>query len=193
MNKKENFARFGIFTKGVVYLLIGGLTAYTAFSSGDGAEGSNGVLREIAQQPFGQILLGAMVLGILAFVGWRLFLAIKNPEGGDEDDKKAAVKRAAYFVSALSYLSLAIYGINILFSSKSGGSSSWLSKILGNSWGVYLIIFVSLCLAGKAIYELYRAYSGKFTDKIQNSELDQKAQSFLIKAGKLGFTRVVSL
>ncbi|MGB5982766.1 MAG: DUF1206 domain-containing protein [Nonlabens sp.] len=189
-SKKETFARFGIFTKGVVYVLIGGLTAYTAFSSGSGAKGSNSVLDYVVSQPFGQILLGLMVLGILAFTGWRFYLAIKNPEGGGEDDKKSAIKRAAYLLSALSYLTLAIYGIQLLLNSgSSGGSSnSWLSQLLSSDWGTYLVYFIALCLLGKAIYELYRAYSGKFTDKIRNAELDSDAQSFLIKAGKLGFT-----
>ena len=189
-SKKETFARFGIFTKGVVYLLIGGLTAYTAFSSGNGAKGGSGVLEYVASQPFGQILLGLMILGILAFTGWRFYLAIKNPEGAGEDDKKSTVRRIAYLASAVSYLLLAIFGINILLNSGSGGSggSSWLSQLLSSDWGTYVVYFIALCLVGKAIYEIYRAYSGKFRDKIQNSELDSDAQSFLIKAGKLGFT-----
>jgi hypothetical protein len=188
MSKKENFARFGIFTKGAIYMLIGILTAYTAFSSGSGAKGGNSVLEYVASQPFGQILLGVMILGILAFVGWRLYLAIKNPEK-EGDDKKDGIKRAAYFISALSYLALAVFGIQLLMSSGSGGGgNSWLSTILDSDWGKYLVIFVALCLVGKAIYEFYRAYSGKFTDKIRNAELDRKVQDYLIKMGKLGFT-----
>ena len=189
-SKKETFARFGIFTKGVVYLLIGGLTAYTAFNSGSGAKGGNGALEYVAGQPFGQILLGLMVLGILAFAGWRIYLAIKNPEGKGEDDKKSGIRRSAYAVSAASYILLAIYGIKLLMDSGSSGGSnkSWLSQLLSSDWGTYFVFFIALCLAGKAIYEFYRAYSGKFRDKIQNAELDSKAQSFLIKAGKLGFT-----
>ncbi len=189
-SKKETFARFGIFTKGVIYLMIGGLTAYTAFGSGGGAKGSDSMLKKVSSQPFGQILLGLMILGILAFVGWRLYLAIKNPNS-EGDDKKDGLKRAGYAVSALSYLSLAVFGINLLInsgSSSGGGGGSWLSKILDQSWGKYAVIFIALCILGKGIYELYRAYSGKFKDKIQNSELDSDAQSFLIKAGKLGFT-----
>ncbi|MGB3590514.1 MAG: DUF1206 domain-containing protein [Nonlabens sp.] len=187
MSKKANLARFGIFTRGIVYTIVGGLTAYTAFSSGSGAKGSDGALKFVSSQPAGQILLGAVVLGLLAFVGWRLYLAFSNPEG-DGDTKKEGVKRAAYFVSALSYLSLAVFGINLLLSGSSSGGSSWLSKILDQSWGKYVVIFIALCLLGKAIYEIYRAWSGKFKEKIQNSEMDHKAQEFLIKSGKWGLT-----
>ncbi len=188
-SKKETFARFGIFTKGAVYLLVGGLTAYSAFESGGGAKGSNDALEYISGQPFGQIILGLMTLGIFAFAAWRVYLAIKNPEGRGEDDKKSTVRRLAYVVSAIAYATLGVYGVNLLMNSGgSNGGSSWLGSLLQKDWGMYVVLFIALCLAGKAIYEFYRAYSGKYKDKIQNAELDHKAQKFLIKAGKWGFT-----
>ncbi len=188
-SKKETFARFGIFTKGAVYLLVGGLTAYSAFQSGGGAKGSNDALQYISGQPFGQIILGLMTLGIFAFAAWRVYLAIKNPEGHGEDDKKSTVRRLAYVVSAIAYTALGVYGVNLLVnSSGSGGGNSWLGSLLQNDWGKYVVIFIALCLGGKAIYEFYRAFSGKFKDKVQNAELDRKAQKFLVKAGKWGFT-----
>ncbi|ARN77278.1 hypothetical protein BST97_04375 [Nonlabens spongiae] len=188
-SKKETFAKFGIFTKGAVYLLVGGLTAYSAFQSDGGATGSNDALQYISSQPFGQIILGLMTLGIFAFAAWRVYLAIKNPEGRGESDKKSTVRRIAYAVSALGYSTLGIYGVNLLLNvGGSSGGGSWLGSLMQNDWGKYVVVFIALCLAGKAIYEFYRAFSGKFKDKVQNAELDRKAQEFLVKAGKWGFT-----
>ena len=189
-SKKEKFARVGIATKGLIYVILGGLTAYAAFSSQESITASNGVLRYIAQQSFGQILLIITTIGIIGYVFWRLYLAIQNPENNSDSDAKSAVKRLGYFFSAVSYGLLAYTAIDILMNNSAGGSGkqSWIATILDQSWGVYLIYFIALILLGKALYELYRAYSGKFKEKIQNAELDRKAQSFLLKAGKVGFT-----
>ncbi|BAO56645.1 DUF1206 domain-containing protein [Nonlabens marinus] len=189
-SKKEKFARVGIATKGLIYVILGGLTAFAAFSSQESITASNGALKYIAGQSFGQILLIITTIGIIAYVMWRLYLAFQNPENRSDSDTKSAVKRLGYFFSAISYALLAYTAIEILLNNSTGGSGkqSWISTILDQSWGVYLIYFIALVLLGKALYELYRAYSGKFKSKIQNAELDRKAQSFLIKAGKVGFT-----
>ena len=190
-DKKEKFARVGIATKGVIYTLIGGLTAYAAFGSGNQIQDSGGVLKYIAQQSFGQILLIITTVGIIGYVFWRLYLAFKNPGQDSDSDAKSSVKRIGYFLSAVSYALLAYTSIEILMNSSGGGGGgkqSWIAKILQQSWGQYAVYAIALILLGKAGYELYRAYSGKFRDKIQNAELDSKAQSFLIKAGKVGFT-----
>ncbi|WP_164510897.1 DUF1206 domain-containing protein [Nonlabens xiamenensis] len=189
-SKKEKFARTGIATKGVIYLFIGGITAYAAFNSRQNITGSDGVLTYIAKQSFGQILLGLLTIGILGYVFWRLYLAFNDPEGNTDSSEKSAVKRLGYFLSAMSYAVLAYTAIEILLGSSDGGSgsSNWLSALLDQSWGVYVVYAIALALAGKGIYELYRAYSGKYKKRIQNAELDQKAQSFLTKAGKVGFT-----
>ena len=187
-SKKETFARIGIATKGIIYVILGGITAYAAFNSNQNMTSSDGALKYIASQSFGQILLLITAIGIAGYVFWRLYLAIANPEG--DSDTKSTVKRIGYVFSAISYALLCYTAIELLLNSSSGGSSKkgWLAMILDQSWGSIAIYIIALILLGKAGYELYRAYSGKFTDRIQNSELDSKSQSFLIKAGKAGFT-----
>jgi len=189
-SKKETFARIGIATKGIIYTLIGGLTAFAAFNFNKNITGSDGVLNYIVQQSFGSLLLIITTAGIIGYVFWRLYLTFKNPEPNSDSDAKSAIKRIGYFFSAISYALLAYTAIDILLNNSNGGSGkkSWIATILEQPWGVYFIYFIAIVLLGKAGYEIYRAYSGKFKSRIQNSELDEKAQSFLTKAGKVGFT-----
>ncbi len=187
--KKELLARAGIATKGIIYLLIGGLTAYATWFNGNAAKDSGGVLQYIAQQTLGQVMLVCITVGICGYVFWRLYLAIFNPKDQTDSDKKSTIKRLGYFFSALSYTLLAFTGIQILMGSNSQESTKqgWIAFILEQPAGVYLIYAIALLLLIKAIYEIYRVYSGKFKSKIRDTELDEKAQATLIKCGSAGF------
>lgn len=189
-SKKEVLARVGIATKGIIYMLLGGITAFAAFNSRQNLTASNDTLKYIASQSFGQILLLLTIIGIAGYVFWRLYLTINNPDNKAGNDSKDIVKRIGYALSALSYTLLCYTGIELLLNNSQSGSSKqgWIATILQQPWGSIVVYFIALILLGKAVYELYRAYSGTFKKRIQNSELNQSSQSFLIKAGKAGFT-----
>lgn len=67
----EVAARFGLCARGVIYVLVGVLAVRIGFSGdSDGKEaGRSGAVRAIAEQPFGKVLLWALVVG---FRGHRL-------------------------------------------------------------------------------------------------------------------------
>lgn len=60
--------RFGLVARGVVFLIIGGFFVHAAWTYDPSkAKGLSGALASLQQQPFGQILLGIVALGLLAF------------------------------------------------------------------------------------------------------------------------------
>lgn len=189
-SNKETIARIGVATKGVIYTLIGVLTAYATLNAHKNVTSSKGVLKYLASQSFGQILLLIISLGIICYVAWRLYLALKFPEDEDNNDSKSIIKRIGYFISAMSYGLLAFSAIEILITQSGSGSSkqTWISLLLDQSWGVYVIYLIALGLAIKGAYELYRAYSGKFKNRITGAELDSNSETFLLVIGKIGFT-----
>ena len=60
--------RFGLISRGVVFLIIGGffIVAALEFNSGE-ARGFQGALDALRQQPYGPWLLGVVALGLIAF------------------------------------------------------------------------------------------------------------------------------
>ena len=188
-NKKENFARFGMVAKGAVYSLIGTLTALAAFGQGGEQTGSKGALQYLAEQSYGQIILAIMGLGLLGYVFWRMYQTFQNPNNLS-DDAKGIAKRVAYFISGLLYGALAFYAFKLAFGGggSSGGSSSGLGSLMSGSNGKVIAIIIGIGMAIKAIYDLYRAYSDKFREKIEELEMSQKEQKALINAGRFGHT-----
>ncbi|MDX1463602.1 MAG: DUF1206 domain-containing protein [Marinirhabdus sp.] len=187
-DKKEKFASFGIATKGAVYLIIGVLTAMAAFGAGGQKSGSGTVLEFLQEQSYGNVLLVLLAIGLLGYVFYRWSQAFGNITNVD-DDTKGYVKRIAYFISGVLYGAFAYSAINIVIGSGSSSSSGSLSKMLFSSESAAIFaIIIGLALVGKGIYEFYQAYSGKFKDEVQGASIPHKAQSLLMRAGKIGYT-----
>ncbi|RXG18523.1 putative protein DUF1206 [Leeuwenhoekiella aestuarii] len=188
-NKKEKFARAGMVAKGAVYAIIGVLTAMAAFNLGGSKSGSDNVLQFLAQQSYGKVLLGALAIGLFGYTFYRIYEAINGP-GDSWSEPKGFVKRAGYIVSGIFYGILGFTAAKMVLgnSSGSGGGDSMIATLMSKPYGPYLVGFVALCLAGKAIFQLYKAYSGKFRDDVQETNLSSKEQKTLIRAGKIGFT-----
>ena len=102
----ERLARFGYATKGFVYAMIGVLAVMAAFSAGGKTTDSSGALQTIAAQPFGQILLLLIAVGLIGYTIWRLIQAINDPENKGSDFK-GIFQRLGYVTSGLIYAGLA--------------------------------------------------------------------------------------
>lgn len=191
------FARFGMFAKGTVYVILGVLTAMAAFNVGGGqTTGKSGALEFVYNQPFGKFLLALVAIGLLGYVVWRWIQAFKDPEAdASEDGKKRGIKRISYFISGLVYGFIAFEAGRMVFtggsSGGSGGSSqkqSLVAQILEMPAGQWIIGLIAVIFFGKAIYQFWKSFSGEFDKKIQDSsELDQRVKSLLHKAGFVGY------
>ncbi len=185
-SKKEKFASFGIATKGVVYFIIGALTTLAAFGYGGKKSGSGTVIDFISKQSFGQVLLILLAIGLFGYVFWRWYQAFANPKG-IENNTKGTVKRIAYFISGILYGALAVKALITVIGSNSGGKS-FTAKVFESDYATAIAIIIGLGLVGKGIYELYKAYSGKFKEEVESADIPHEAQDLVLKAGKVGHT-----
>ncbi len=187
---KEFIIRFGIASKGFVYILLGGLTVMAAAGMGGEKSDSNSALGFLAGGLVGQLLLAATAAGIIAYVFWRFYQTFVDPE-----DKGTGLKglgtRVGYFSSGVIYAFLAISAIEILTGSGSGsggGSESMLAKVMSQRHGQLLVGAIACIYLGKAIYQIYRAYSGNYKKKVKEQQLDEKTQKLLVVSGIAGYT-----
>ena len=190
----EKLARFGMGAKGVTYIILGVLTAMTAFNEGGQKAGQGDALEFLYSQPFGKVLLAILAIGLIGYVIWRFVQAFRDPEDKG-DDKTGIGKRIGCAISGILYGLLAYKAIQLLLSSGSSGGSSgggsnqqMVGTLLEQPFGQFLVGAVALAVLGKGIYQIYRAYSGKFKEKIKSTGLDRRIQDLVMKAGRVGYT-----
>lgn len=72
-------ARAGAFSLGVVYAMIGIIALLSLMQLKNGGAGNAGVLNLIREIPFGNVLVAAIFLGLVAYVIWKFYNAVKDP------------------------------------------------------------------------------------------------------------------
>ena len=182
----------GYTAKGIVYSLIG-IFAIIGVVGGAGSGDSGGpkaMIDWIGTNPFGNVLLVLIGLGLLCYCSWRWYTAVKDKKN-EGSDKEGVVKRIAYAVSGSAYGFLSVYAFKLAFGS--GGSSGQskqdiIAKILQNSWGPYVIGLFGVIMAGVAIFQLYRALTDKHMENIEGLELGEEQRETFEKTGEVGLT-----
>ena len=187
----EKLARFGYAAKGLVYAIVGVLAVMAAFTAGGRTTNTQGALHTIARQPFGQILLVLVAIGLACYMLWRLIEAWKDPENKG-DDAKGIATRFGYVLSGLAYGGLAVNATLLAFGSgggSSGGSSSkqdWTARLMQQPFGQWLVGIVGAIVIGLGIYRLYEAYKVKFRKKLNIHELDPKQTKWIVNVCRFG-------
>ena len=183
-------ARFGYAAKGIVYITIGILAAYAAFTSGGRTTDTRGALEEILYKPYGKYLLGAIAIGLAGYALWRFVQAIKDTESKGSGAKGIAV-RIGYAVIGVIYAGLAFSALQLVLGSggeSKGDSTSkeWTATLLSQPYGQYLVGAVGLGFIAAALSHFYKAYTAKFREKLMTSQMSEKAQSFALRTGRFG-------
>lgn len=193
----ENYARFGLLAKGVVYCLIGGLALTAAFGSGGQTGGRSAAFKEVLSQPFGQIMLGLIAIGLLGYSVWRFIQAFKDTEQKG-DDAKGIIARIGFGISGLSYLAFTIYAATLIFggsggsgsggSGGSGGGKEFIvAKLLQQPFGQWLVGIVAAIIIIKGIIQIWKGFTGKFKQDVNDYEVDRRIQNIYDKGGKIGY------
>ena len=165
----EKFARFGLVSKGVVYCLMGILSVLAAFGlsreKGDKAE----AFKLIYGQPFGQVLLVIIALGLLGYVMLRFFQAFKDIDNKGTD-MKGIFDRIGYTLSAVLYLGIGVYALKLVFVGSGGGEGDSrqfvVSKVLEYPGGQYVVGISGAIVIGMGIYQIVRGVTGKFMKRV---------------------------
>ncbi len=198
----HRLARFGFVAKGLLWAVVALVAIEVARGDRRKAQGEEGAIGELARQPFGEILLIALAVGLAGYALWRVRIALLGPPG--ESGASAAAERVGSVVLALSYAALCLYTVRFLTQSDEGGGGSGGSgdpdsvtrSLLDEPYGVALVIGIGLVLLGVAAYEAYKAISRSFLDDLETGRMsasEKKAATFLGTAGNGGLAVISAL
>lgn len=162
------FARTGYAARGIVYLLVGGLAALAAFGQGGKTTDSKGALTQLLAAPMGDVLLGALAIGLMGYALWRCIQAFTDTDHHG-NGPKGLVIRAALAVSAVTHLLLAVFAIKLITTlggsgSKDGGSEGTASWLMSQPFGRWLVGGVGLVMIGVGIAHGIKGAKAQFAD-----------------------------
>ncbi|MDF9796600.1 hypothetical protein OKW21_001863 [Catalinimonas alkaloidigena] len=189
----EKLARFGYASKGVIYILIGVLAAMAAFGAGGQTSGTQGIFQKILSQPFGKILLGIVAVGFVGYAVWRLVAAIKDAEHKG-NDTKGILFRIGYVASGVIYGYFAFQAFKMIFGAGGGsgsgggdGQQMFVSKLLEQPAGQWLVGIVAVAAFAKGIYQIYKGWTNKFGNDVRDGGVKREIKDLYMKLGKAGF------
>lgn len=184
--------RCGLAAKGVVYVLIGIVAARAALGNGDQTTDSHGALERIVQMPFGPLMLAAVALGLAGYTLWRLVQAVLDTEHKGSELKGLWI-RGAYMTSAAVHAALTLTAIRMLLDAGASAGSGddaardWTARLLEQPFGPWLVAAVGLMLIGSGGFQLVRAVTTNFRDRLDNSSMSDREQTVGIWAGRAGY------
>jgi len=180
----KTLGQLGVAAIGVVYLLLAWIALQVAFGGSDKSADNSGALKEIAEKPFGKVLLGVMAVGLFAYAVWQLVLMVigyQEKEGGERTFKRVSAAGKAVFGAAIGVQALTLaLGHNSKNSSQS--QADWTGKLLGAPAGHVLVVIIGIALIGFGGYLIYKGVKKKFLEKLEGG-----ASATVTRLGQVGW------
>ncbi|MCB0194109.1 MAG: DUF1206 domain-containing protein [Anaerolineae bacterium] len=187
----EWLARLGFAAKGVVYAIVGVLAVQYAFGQGGKTSGTTGAFETIAGEPFGQILLAIIALGLVGYSIWQFARAGMDADDAGSDMKGIA-KRIGYACNGILHMGLSFIAASMAImgaSSSGGGESSisdWTATVMSEPFGRWLVGIGGVIVIGVGLYRIYKGYSTKFTQSLDLSEMNSTERTWTVRFGRMG-------
>lgn len=186
----ERAARLGYASKGVVYTLIGMLTAAAATGIGGQTADRHDAFKFILRQPFGRFLLVIIAVGLMGYAVWRILSGLFDSENRGSGAKGLAL-RAGSIIRGLFYAAVAIEVVRISSRETSGRSSDaqaryWVAEGMDQPYGRWLVGLAGLFIIGYGLYQLSSAVRSRLSKKLRLGSLRPQVRSKVVAVSRFG-------
>jgi hypothetical protein len=185
----EVLARVGLVAYGVVHFLIGWLALQIAWGlSGRESADTSGAMKTLADQPFGQVLLWLVAVGLAALALWQASAVIwgyRNLEGAERVRKQVTSGAKAVVFAALGYSAgAAALGAG---SSSAQSQQQATSGVLGWPGGRVIVIVAGLVIIGVGVAAIVKGVQKSFAEEIDTSPLSPTLRTVIARLGQVGY------
>ncbi|MGA7910730.1 MAG: DUF1206 domain-containing protein [Candidatus Dormiibacterota bacterium] len=192
----EFLERVGYVARGVLYAVMGLLALGIALGVGGGkATDLSGSLVFLIGNPFGKVVLIAMIIGLLAYSLWGFVRAIYDPLHRGRD-ASGVMARVGFVSSAISYAAIALFALQILAGAGATSGDSYqkyATSILAHPLGGLITILIGVVTLGIGVGQFVEAYRATFKQDLKGAEMTASEKSIAVGLGRFGmFARGVT-
>jgi hypothetical protein len=193
----EWLARVGYTARGVVFLMLGSLTALAAFGARSRPLDGKDALRLLLSQPFGAVLLALIAAGLLCFAIWRAAQAVLDADACG-DDLKGIARRVGYGAGALFYGAFASIAFSLLLGVDNGsqGDSAardWTAWLLAKPAGQWIIAAIGLAIVATGVGTAVVGLRAEFRHRLALAEKPRLVVTMLGIAGSMSRALVLAM
>lgn len=189
----KKLARFGFYTKGFLFIVIGVLAMMVVFGQRGGAlADATGALARVARLDFGIALLIIFITGAVGHGAWNILRGVADVDDAGKD-WKGIIRRATAVCVGIFYFWLAYSAWRIIIFARSEAEMVAVQKtlaavLLALPLGWLLAFLMGLITVGVAFHQCYVGFAGKYQENFRLFTLSGNQKRFVTALGILSFT-----
>ncbi len=182
----DRAARVGLVAYGLVHVVIGWLALQLAVGDGSGSASSSGAIRELAEQPFGLVLVWLVAVGMFLLMCWRILeasLGHREYDGGKRTRKRlVSAGRAVIY----GFISWSAVSIAVGSGSSGGGTDSMTAKLMDLTGGQLIVGAIGVAIAAIGGALIRKAWTEQFAKEMDVEGLSGTSGTVYLWLGKVG-------
>jgi len=186
----ERLERFGYLTRGLIYAVIGVLALQLAIGAGGATTSPTSAIALIGRQPFGNVLLAVIAVGLAGYALWGFVRAIFDPLGRGTD-RKGLMDRAGFLFSGVAYAALLIPTVLALLGKPTGAAQGTTAgvpaSLTSGPYGKWVVIAFGVFWFAVGAGQLIVAYQGHFMRDLKTGAMNAQERDMMTWLGRLGY------
>jgi len=189
----KTLARFGFYTKGFLFVVIGALAIMVAIGERGGQlTDATGALTRIAQASYGKVILIIFIAGAFGHGAWNILRGVADVDNAGTNfqgiSKRVIAVSVGFFYFFLAWTAWSIV-ITVGVEVQNGAIQKTMTAlILALPLGAVIVFLIGLSVIGAGINECYRGVTGKFQEDYRLRELQGGKRKIVTVLGALSFT-----
>ncbi len=195
-NKKRSFVRllaaYGCISNGILYSFIGVIAILSFFKLKDGGSDESSLMAFLRQSTLGTVIIWIIVLGLLSYIGWRVYETITDPYEYGKDAKGIA-KRTGIAFSSIADALIAWSAIQVLFTrgaerdTQSDAQRELIKELFSKDYGAELIITIGILICITAVVQFVYLFSKTYLERLDIDQLKPGFKKFIIVLAWIGY------
>ncbi|AHM60128.1 hypothetical protein D770_09355 [Flammeovirgaceae bacterium 311] len=179
----HKLARYGCFSIGLVYLMVGVIALLSLLGVKDGGADEDSILNFLMGIPMGPVLIWGIIGGLIGYIVWRVFEAITDPyEFGSH--LKGIGQRTGIALSGFGYGVIAYSAITYLLGTGNGGDGEreqqlMVSEVLQWPAGSWLVGAAGLVVAFTAFVQFKFVIDGDHNPRLAIEHLSAAKKKWI--------------